>query len=109
MKKLILILAVTVISCKKDKDVIPVKIGNVSFYNGNIREKMIVTINGQVIGKTAIKPLWYVPDCQTDWAVKYTDKAGFYTYEAISIDSILITSGSFELKANDCLVIALNH
>lgn len=108
MKKLILILAVTVISCKKDKDVIPVKIGNVSFYNGNIREKMIVTINGQVIGKTAIKPLGYVPDCQTDWAVKYSDRTGFYIYEAISIDSLTTTSGSFEIKANECVIILLN-
>lgn len=39
---------------------------------------------------------------------KYTDKIGVYTYEAISIDSLTTTSGVFEIKSNECVIIPLN-
>jgi len=108
MKKTILILAVALISCKKEKDVIPVKFASVSFYNGNIREKLTITVNGNTIGKTTLKPLGFVPDCSTDWTVKYSNTVGLYSFKAMNNDSTTIVIGQFEVKANECILIPIN-
>lgn len=110
MKKLILLIAIALFSCNDKFDIKPIEQkGTVIFYNGNIREIATITINGFEIGRTTQKPLGYVPDINSDWAVHYTAHPGRFTYEAKNNEGGLIKTGTFVITEGTNTFVPINH